>query len=269
MPTDKKSAGHTKGIVVCPQPQAADVGAEVLAGGGNAFDAAIATAFAQMVADPFMCGLGGMGTLQFFNAGTGEHGMIDFHNRAGSKTSPDMWKDNIRGITEVSKYVVLDGFQNEIGYTSIMTPGTVAGFFETHRRLGSKPWAELLAPAARMAREGLELPPFVVEFWTRPPQPGMPDTVKRISATEACRKLFLHPEGRLFETGEVLRNSDMADTIDRVAEGGADEFYRGDLGRRISSDLEANGAYVTAEDLAQYKVRNGSPLKGSYRGLPS
>lgn len=289
----KKAASKakaTRGVVVCPQPLAADVGAAVLASGGNAFDAAIATAFAQMVADPFMCGLGGMGTLQYFRpdgapdssaesaadsasesgadfrADSGEHGMIDFHNRAGSKVAPDMWEGNIRGLTEVSKYVVLDSLQNEIGYGSIMTPGTVAGFYELHRRLASKPWDELLAPAARLAREGLELPPFVVEFWHRPPQPGMPGAITRISASEACKKIFL-PEGRLFEAGELLRNPDMAGTIDRIGKGGADEFYRGGLSAEIAGDLEANGAYVTAEDLAGYEVRGGEPLRGSYRGF--
>lgn len=266
MATGRKGRASTRGVVVCPQPRAADVGAAVLADGGTAFDAAIATAFAQMVADPFMCGLGGMGTLQFYKADTGEHGMIDFHNRAGSKVAPDMWEHNIRGVTEVSKYVVLDGLQNEIGYTSIMTPGTVAGFYEAHRRLAGKPWSELLAPAVRMAREGLELPPFVVEFWTRKPQPGMPDAETRISATEACRNIFLHPEGRLFEEGEILRNPDLADTLERIAQGGAEEFYRGETGRRMADDLAANGAYVTEEDLTRYEVRNGPPLRGSYRG---
>ena len=257
-----------KGVVVCPQPRAAEVGAEVLQAGGNAFDAAIATAFAQMVADPFMCGLGGMGTLQYFKAATGEHGMIDFHNRAGSGVTPEMWEHETSGRTEVSKYVVFDDCRNELGYSSIMTPGSVAGFYEAHRRLASRPWNELLAPAASMAREGLELPPFVVEFWTRKLQPGMPDAVRRISTTEACRKIFLHPQGRLYEVGEVLANPDMADTLERIAAGGAEEFYRGALGREIAQDLEAHGAFVTGEDLARYEVRNGPPLRGSYRGHP-
>ena len=93
-----------KGIVVCPQPRAADVGVEILESGGNAFDAAVATAFAQMVVDPFMCGLGGMGTFQYFDAGAGEGGMIDFHARAGAKVTPDMWAADSQGRTEVSGY---------------------------------------------------------------------------------------------------------------------------------------------------------------------
>ena len=77
-----------KGVVVCPQPRAADVGAKVLQRGGNAFDAAVATAFAQMVNDPFMCGIGGMGTLHYYRADAGRSGMIDFYNRAGARVRP-------------------------------------------------------------------------------------------------------------------------------------------------------------------------------------
>ena len=133
-----------KGIVVCPQPRAADAGAAVLAAGGNAFDAALATAFAQMIADPFMCGLGGMGTLQYYRASDGAHAMIDFHARAGAKVTPDMWAADSRGRTEISGYSLFDDFRSELGYTAILTPGTVAGFAEFHRRLCSKPWGDLL-----------------------------------------------------------------------------------------------------------------------------
>src|SRR5688572_31517738 len=114
-----------KGVVVCPQPRAADVGAAILAKGGNAFDAAVATAFSQMVNDPFMCGIGGMGTLHYYRADQkrgqttvssspgnekrglspvsgleGRSGIVDFYNRAGSKVRPDMWQHDLKGCTE-------------------------------------------------------------------------------------------------------------------------------------------------------------------------
>jgi gamma-glutamyltranspeptidase/glutathione hydrolase len=255
-----------KGVVVCPQPRAADVGAGILAAGGNAFDAAIATAFAQMVADPFMCGLGGMGTFQYFRADTGERGTIDYHARAGSKVTPDMWAADSKGRTEISGYSLFDDYRSELGYTSILTPGTVAGFFEAHRRLCSRPWRALLAPAAQMARDGLEMTPYVHEFLSREMMPGIPDGITRISKTDACRRIFMHPEGRLYKVGELHRNPDMADTLERIADGGADEFYRGKLGRAIAEDLERNGAYVTADDLANYRPETGAPVTGSYRG---
>ncbi|ROQ02000.1 gamma-glutamyltranspeptidase/glutathione hydrolase [Stella humosa] len=256
-----------KGIVVCPQPRAADVGADVLRRGGTAFDAAIATAFAQMVADPFMCGLGGMGTLQFFRAEDGASGMIDFHTRAGSGVWPDMWTADMRGRTEVSGYTIFDDLRSDIGYRAIMTPGTVAGLWEAHRRLCSRPWAELVRPAAAMARDGLEVTPFVHDFWARPPMPGVADGLRRIRASAASASIFLHPEGRLWRVGEVLRNPDLATTLEALAEGGADLFYRGEMAARMAVDLAANGAYVTAEDLAGYAVRHGAPVEGRYRGF--
>jgi hypothetical protein len=215
-----------KGIVVCPQPRAADVGADVLGGGGTAFDAAVATAFAQMVADPFMCGLGGMGTLQFFRAEDGQSGMIDFHTRAGSLVRPDMWAADVRGRTEISGYTIFEDLRSDIGHGAIMTPGTVAGLWEAHRRLCSRPWADLVRPAAAMARDGLAVTPFVHDFWARPPMPGVADGMRRIRATEASARIFLHPEGRLWRVGEVLRNPDLAATLEALADGGADHFYR-------------------------------------------
>lgn len=256
-----------RGVVVCPQPRAADVGAGVLSAGGNAFDAAIATAFAQMVADPFMCGIGGMGTFQYYVAATGEHGMIDFHTRGGSGVSPGMWAGDVRGRAEISKYTQFDDFRSELGYTAIMTPGTVAGFWEAHRRLATRPWAELIEPAVRMARDGLEITPFVHEFWARPPQPGAPSGLQRLNATRECGRLFLDRDGRLLPVGALHRNPDHADTLDEIASGGADAFYRGDLGRRLADDLERNGAYVTAGDLADYRVRASAPVTGRYRGF--
>lgn len=256
----------TKGIVVCPQPRAADVGADVLTRGGTAFDAAIATAFAQMVVDPFMCGLGGMGTLQYFVGNTGEHRMIDFHNRGGSKVTPDMWVAESRGRTEISGYTLFDDHRSELGYTSIMTPGTVAGFFEAHKRLGTTPWPDLLAPAAAIAREGYPLTSYVRDFWTRKSMAGLPDGMIRVKATKACADLYLHPSGRFWDVGEIIRNPDLAATIDAIAQGGADAFYRGDLAQRIVDDIAANGGFVTADDLAGYAPQAHSPVLGTYRG---
>lgn len=256
-----------RGVVVCPQPRAADVGADILRKGGTAFDAAVATAFAQMVADPFMCGLGGMGTLQFFRGEDHGSGMIDFHTRAGSKVRPDMWAADIRGRTEISAYSIFDDLRSDIGYGAIMTPGTVAGLWETHRRLCSRPWAELIRPAIAMAREGLQVTPFVHDFWARPPMPGVADGMRRIGATDACRRIFLHPEGRLWRVGEVLRNPDLADTLEALAEGGADLFYRGAMADRIVDDFAANCAFITRSDLESYAVRRSVPIEGSYRGF--
>lgn len=255
-----------RGIVVAPQPRAADVGVAVLAAGGNAFDAAIATAFAQMVVDPFMCGIGGMGTMQIYKAETQEHLMIDFHTRAGAKVTPEMWQDACRGRSEISGYTLFDDYRSELGYTAIMTPGTVAGLFDAHTRLGTKPWADLIAPAITLAREGMTVTPPVFDFWTHTPQPGLPDGKRRVSTTEACKKIFLKPDGSIYAVGEKIVNADLANTLKRIALGGAKEFYHGELSQQILADLSANGSYITPSDFTGYRVRTGKPVIGSYRG---
>lgn len=262
----KEGVSPMKGMVVCPQPRAADVGAAVLARGGSAFDAALACAFAQMIADPFMCGIGGMGTLQVYSARDGEHAMLDFHATAGSGVRPDMWSADSRGRTEVSGYTLFDDFRSELGYTAIMTPGTVAGFGAFHRRFCTLPWGELLAPAIAMAREGLEVTPFVAEFLSRPMMPGVPDGLARVSASAACRAIYLDGQGSLHRVGDLLRNSDYARTLEILAEQGPECFYHGELGERIAADLAASGAFVTGEDLANYQPVTCAPLRGHYRG---
>lgn len=255
-----------KGVVVCPQPRAAEVGAEVLERGGNAFDAALATAFSQMVNDPFMCGLGGMGTLHYYCAQTAKSGMIDFYNRAGSKVRPDMWEKDCKGRTPISGYSLFDDFRSEIGYTAIMTPGTPAGLGLFHERLGTMPWAELIAPAIAQALEGIIVTPNAASVWSGYAQPGIPDGLTRIRKTAECARVYLHPDGRLYKTGEVMRLPDYARTLERLARGGWREFHQGALGDEIALDLEKNGAYVTREDLANYQPEESLPLVGHYRG---
>ena len=255
-----------KGIVVCPQPRAADVGADILRRGGTAFDAALAAAFCQMVQDPFMCGIGGMGTLQFRDARTGAHGMIDFHTRAGAGVRPDMWAGESKGRSEISGYAIFDDFRAELGYGAIMTPGTVAGFARFHERLCTWDWADLLAPAIRMAREGMVVTPFFRDFLTRRPQPGLPDGRRRVSTTPGCAALYLREDGALHEVGDVIRHTGMASTFERIAQHGARDFYTGEIAGRIAADFAQHGGFVTAQDLAGYRVVEGQPVIGTYRG---
>ncbi len=255
-----------RGIVVSPQPRAAEVGARVLEQGGNAFDAAIATAFCQMVVDPFMCGLGGMGACQFFSPTRKEHGMLEFYNRAGSKVVPGMWEQDVSGYTRISGYSLFEDYRSEVGYRSIMTPGTVAGFAALHQRFATWDWADLLSPAMEILKGGFPLPSYVSLFFDRETQPGLPPASVRLSATEETRRLWLKPDGSFYKPGDVVRNDDMLRTLQRLADNGPDDFYRGKIAQEIIDDLEKNGAYVTADDLRDYKVRWRKPLHTDYRG---
>lgn len=289
-----------RGLVVCPQPYAAEEGARALRRGGNAVDAAVTAAFVQMVVDPQMCSPGGMGQLLVWLA-PGERARLraerpgafaglpgtsggeaapagddpfaggplecHFHTRAGSRATPGMWADRIVGRTRFWNQYVLAGRENDVGYGSIMVPGSVAGLWEVHRRFGRLPWAECLAPAIAIAREGFPVRPRMYRYWTDPPpDPGVVPGAERMRATAEARRLYLKPDGSFPFIGETLTNPDVAAVLEAVAHGGADAFYRGDLAARMAADLEANGSTVTAEDLATYRPYWETPLRGTYRG---
>lgn len=255
-----------KGVVVCPQPRAADVGAEILSRGGNAFDALVATAFAQMVNDPFMAGIAGMGTLTYFRAETATAGTLEFPTRAGSRATPDMWAADVLGRTEISRYSIFADFRSEIGYRSIMTPGTLAGLGTLHETACSLPWAALLAPAIEQAHRGVIVTPHARQVWLSYTQPGTPDGMRRLSATPESARVYLHPEGRFYEPGELLRLPDYARTLERLARHGWRDFYTGALAEEILADLAANDALVTREDFSTYAPVSAPPVQGRYRG---
>jgi gamma-glutamyltranspeptidase/glutathione hydrolase len=177
-----------------------------------------------------------------------------------------MWAKEIRGQTPISGYSLFDDFRSELGYTSIMTPGTPAGLDELHRRYATVPLAELMGPAIRTMREGVPVPAYLSQQLHRAPQPGIPDQVARIKASDACARIYLKKDGSPLAAGETLRNRDMADTLEQISRKGLKDFYTGDLAKAIAHDLETNGSYITAQDLASYRVRVGRPVFGSYRG---
>lgn len=234
--------------------------------GGNAFDAALAAAFTQWVWDPFMCGPGGMGVAQLYDGRTGENLAVSFAARAGARARADMWAVDTLERTEVSSLFSFPDHRSELGYTSIMTPTVVAGLAEIHRRYCTMSWAELLQPAIEQARAGLPVHSTFMDWIIMPTMPGQPTARERFSATDECARIFLGDDGEFYRFGDVIDMSDMADTLDRLARGGPDEFYTGDLGREIADDLARGGSFVTAGDLTDYRPRVYEPMAGGYRG---
>lgn len=252
------------GVVVCPQVVAAEAGVGVLRAGGNAVDAAIATAFVQAVVDPPMAGLGGFGVLLMRSAGGVVTG-LDFHARAGAKATPGQW-EHLAGERFDDKYgYVVDGMLNDIGYQSIGVPGMVAGLGEAHERAGSLPWATLLEPAVRVAEEGFVLSHAVREFWGEPEVGGRASGYARMTATPAAAELFA-PGGTLLDAGARCVQPDLARTLGRIAAHGYREFYQGELARELADDLAAGGSHVTAEDLASFRANEFAPIRTGYRG---
>jgi gamma-glutamyltranspeptidase/glutathione hydrolase len=252
-------------IIVCPQPQAAEIGLEVMRRGGNAVDAAVTTAFVQGVIDPQMCGIGGCGVMLVHSA-TGGDAVLEFYSTAGARTREDQWERLfIREAADRYGYV-LDGWVNDVGYQSVGVPGTVAGLHEALTRYGTISWDQAIAPAIPIARDGFPVTGYMHGYWTTDYGPDVVPNRQRIQATRAARAIYTR-DGELFGIGERMVQADYARTLERLAAGGPDIFYRGEIADEIAADFEANGGFITSEDLAGYAVNVTEPLRGTYRGL--
>lgn len=259
--------GGKKGVVVAPQPLAATIGASILADGGNATDAALAAAFAQGVVDPFNGGIGGFGCMLVHDARSRRTTAISYHGRAGSKARPDVFADDVVGqIHGHAERYEVKGAVNQIGYRSPVVPGVLAGFDDAHRLFGRLPWNVLVEPAIRLARDGIPLPGEVYAHWTDLTEPGHKSGLERIEATPACAAVFA-PGGTLLKPGQLLRQPDYAATLERIADAGADDFYRGDIARAIADDFSRHDGLFGSEDLADYRADIDGAVEGSYRGL--
>ncbi|MEA2776233.1 MAG: gamma-glutamyltranspeptidase / glutathione hydrolase [Acetobacteraceae bacterium] len=255
------------GMISAAQPEAAEAGADILRAGGNIVDAAVATALVQTAVDPQMCGIAGMGCMHLYLAARGVHTTIDFHGRAPAATRADMWQDRIIQEAEDGWGFILRNRENEIGYKSITTPRTLAALDHALRRYGSMTLAEVIQPAIEFADQGCLIRPHVAEFWHQPPTAGRDGNIGIITKYPAARKIYTDDAGSPLVVGAILRNPDLANTYRRLASHGADDFYRGEISRRIVDDMRANGGLIDAVDLASCAPEETDPLRGTYRGF--
>lgn len=254
------------GMIVAPQPIAVEEGAKVLMHGGNAVDAAVTCALVQGVVDPQMCGLGGY-LLLTLRLADGRVFALDAPALAGSRTRPEMWEHLVIRPNPDGWGYFLQGKVNDRGYLSICTPGAVLGLATILQRWGTISWQEAIEPAAAIAEDGFVVDAHLAAGWKgKAAYPEACSLLERIMSNAEARRIYLHADGTPYEAGEVLRNPDYARTLRRLAEAGAEDFYWGQLAHRISEDLGANGSYVTAADLAGYRLRDPRVLKGTYRG---
>ena len=251
-------------IIVCPQPQAAETGLEVLRRGGNAVDAAVTCAFVQGVIDPQMCGIGGCGVM-LVHSPTGGDTLLEFYATAGSRTREDQWEHLfIREAADRYGYV-LDGWVNDVGYQSVGVPGTVAGLHEALTRFGSITWEQAIEPAIPLARDGFPVSGFMHGYWTTDYGPDVVPNHNFFFNDTATTEIYTH-DGALYAVGERMVQADYARTLERLARGGRDIFYKGELADEIAADFETNGGFITKDDLASYTVNVTEPLRGTYRG---
>jgi len=252
-------------MVVCPQPEAAESGIEILRAGGNAVDAAVATALAQTVVDPLMCGIAGFGTAAVYLPGTHVHEYFDFHSPAPLAAREDMWEHLLEGETRDGFGFILKGRVNDIGPQSIGTPATLKGLEAMHQAHGRLPWRQVVEPAIRWAADGYFVRPGMHAFWIDEPSMGRVGNLERLQYCEDGRQLYCRPDGRPKPIGAPLRNEGMAAVLRQIAEEGARPFYQGDLAQKMVAHLQSLGALITLDDLARYRVQRNPPLVGRYR----
>jgi len=257
----------SEAMIVAPQPEAVEAGAVALRQDGNAVDAAITCALVQGVVDPMMCGIAGFGNMQIYMPGAGEHLCIDFHGNAPAATRDDMWADMIEGETRDGFGFILKDRVNDLGYQSITVPGSLKAYYQSHQRFGSLPWREIVAPAIAQAEDGFLVRPHVAYWWSLTDQLGRVDNGERLSFTESGRRLYCTPDGAPKPAGAFIRNPDLAETLRRIAEHGADDFYQGEIAERIAADMAAHGGLLSLDDLNSYQTVETAPLEGRYRGL--
>lgn len=245
----------TKGAIAAGHIATAEAGAETLRLGGNAFDAVVAAGFASFVAELSLTSAAGGGFLTGYFRETKECILLDFFvNMPGLGTAP--------AITEKSFFPVEVDFgtthqEFHIGSASVAVPGSLAGLFETHRHFGILPIDTVLAPAIRLAREGLPVNHHQEFFFTilRP----------ILTLTEEGRSIFT-PGGSLLKEGERLYLGDFANTLERFANEGPSLLYSGALADQMLQRLSRADGLVTRKDLASYRVEKRRPLSFEYRG---
>lgn len=236
------------GMVVSSHYLASQVGVEILKKGGNAVDAAIATGFALAVALPGAGNIGG-GGFMLVRLANGETRAFDFREKAPAAASDKMYL-NAQGV--------YDGKSNHEGWKSPGVPGTVAGFFLAHSKLGKLPMKQLIAPAIRLADKGIPM------TWT------MADDFRRNAENfrryPATARIFLKANGEPWQQGEIWRQKDLAKSLKRIQQRGRDGFYKGETARLLAADMKKNGGLITEADLAAYEAKERTPLRGTYRG---
>jgi gamma-glutamyltranspeptidase/glutathione hydrolase len=250
---DKSEAVSRGGMVTAMHPLAAEVGAQVLSEGGSAIDAAVATAFAVGVVEPFMSGVGGIAFLVHREASSGRTMCLDGGSVLPAAIRPEMFelldRDQRSGMY---MWRATKDDANNTGWLAPAVPGMPALMEEAHRRHGRLPWRRLLEPAIRLADEG-----FAVDFYV-----GMfiAANYERLQRCQASRRTFFKPSGAPlvpatgFTPGDRLVQKDLARTLRLIAEEGARVVYEGDVARRIAEDMRRHGGLVTEADLAAHRT---------------
>jgi len=234
-----------KAMVVSARAEASRIGSEILQQGGNAFDAMVATEMALAVAYPFAGNLGG-GGFMVYRQNDGTIGAIDYREKAPLAAHKDMYLDSLGNV--------IPG-KSTLGATAVGVPGTVAGVFEVHRKLGSMPMQEILKPVIALAKKGVIV------------------TTKQEKRLTNIREVVVEVNGdstlfaKTFKAGDTIKYPALATTLEKIAMNGRDEFYKGETAKTLAAFIQEKGGYVTEEDLAKYEAKWRDPVRFTYKDL--
>ena len=243
-----RGVASTTGNVVCTSAPACDAGAAILARGGNAVDAAVATAFALAVTHPSAGNIGG-GGFMLVRTANGTVTSFDYREKAPLKSTRTMYmRDGKVDISLTSE-----------GYLAPGVPGTVRGLELAHTRLGRLPWKDLVMPAVALAERGFVLSNALA----RGLNAQVAGVMSRYPASVAA---YGKPGGGEWAAGDRLVLPDLARTLRAIATDGADVFYKGWIADRIADDMAAHGGLISREDLAAHQARERAPVTGRFRG---
>jgi gamma-glutamyltranspeptidase/glutathione hydrolase len=250
------------GIVVAQNARAASVGAEILAAGGNAVDAAVATAFALGVLEPWMSGIGGVGLLVYGEAASGRVSVVDFAAVAPTALDPARYRLGSGTGDDLFDWPPVEGDRNLRGYESICVPGSVDGLGLALERFGRLSFAEVIAPALALAEQGLPID------WHTALQIGLgaADLARFDTSRAVLLPGGLPPMPPRSGATKHLPLPALAATYRRLKVAGARDLYEGELAKTLLADLQAGGSVISAADLAQYRARIVEPLAVDYRG---
>jgi gamma-glutamyltranspeptidase/glutathione hydrolase len=241
-------AGPGKAAIASAYPLASDAGREIIAKGGNAFDAAVAVAAALAVVEPSSSGLGGGGFFLIRRASDGHEVMLDLREMAPAAAHRDMYLDKEGNV--------VPGLSRDSALSAGI-PGEPAGMAHLAKKYGKLPLAVSLAPAIKLAREGFPLYPRL--------RGGMEFKKNAFLKSPDAARVFL-VDGEVPPLGHIIRQPELADSLEILARQGADGFYKGPFARKLAEGVRQLGGIWTAEDLANYKVVERQPVVGNYRG---
>ncbi len=261
----KPAVSGPGGLVAAQHRQAAEVGAEVLAAGGDALDAAVATSFALGVLEPWMSGPAGGGAMMLWRAKERQAHCVFYGMRAPAGLDPADYPLSGGTVSDdLFPWAAVVGDRNVRGATAVAVPGLVDGIGLAHGRFGRLPWRELLQPAVGLARRGLQVDWYAAL---------MIASATRVLAEDPDAAALFLEDGRWPTIAGWTALSDkridlsrMADTLSEIADKGPRELYDGEVGRALAADVRAKGGSLSHEDLKAYRAELQQPLEIAYRG---